>query len=210
MRRKRRFIALAVVGGAAVAATVAYAGIPGSNGTITACYHKGSGALRVVDAESGERCGRTSRSLTWNVRGPAGPAGPQGLPGAAGSPGPQGPTGPAGPVGPVGPAGPKGPQGTTLGDFETIIHQTALDSAGRKALIVTCPDGSIALTGGAYTLPANTESGGLPLYLVNSFPTTLATGEPNGWLAEVREIEPYAGDWRLYVVAVCTKPQAGG
>jgi hypothetical protein len=99
-----------------------------------------------------------------------------------------------------------------FGDFETVEWKSDLDSSNRKALLASCrdPDHHIALTGGAYTLPANTESGaGLPLVLVNSMPLTLATGKPYGWMAEVRETEPYAGEWRLHVVVVCAKPQAG-
>jgi hypothetical protein len=51
-------IALCVAGtGAAVAA------IPGSDGTISACYKPANGNLRVIDA--GERCKHQERLLTW-------------------------------------------------------------------------------------------------------------------------------------------------
>ena len=56
MRRldgRRRLVALTgVVAVTAVAGlTVAWAQIPAANGTISACYHNQTGALRVIDAE---------------------------------------------------------------------------------------------------------------------------------------------------------------
>ena len=92
---------------------LAYAAIPGVDGTITACFTKTltlsgpKGLLRVVNAAS--ECAAHETVLTWNQRGPAG------APGATGAPGPQGPVGsqgPAGPQGPLGPQGPAGPPGT--------------------------------------------------------------------------------------------------
>jgi hypothetical protein len=54
-------IALCVAGtGAAVAA------IPGSEGTISACYKPANGNLRVIDAGAGEQCKQQERLLTWH------------------------------------------------------------------------------------------------------------------------------------------------
>jgi hypothetical protein len=61
---------------------VAYAGIPSSDGTIHACYANDTGALRVVDRDTGgpiRDCERGSTGLSWSQRGPAGAQGPQGV-----------------------------------------------------------------------------------------------------------------------------------
>jgi len=57
--------ALALAGEAA-------ASIPAADGTITACYHKAFGALRVVDAPA-RRCLPHERTLTWSQSGGADP-----------------------------------------------------------------------------------------------------------------------------------------
>lgn len=57
--------ALALAGSAA-------ASIPAADGTITACYHRAFGALRVVDAPA-RRCHPHERTLTWSQSGGAGP-----------------------------------------------------------------------------------------------------------------------------------------
>jgi hypothetical protein len=91
------------------AAALAFATIPGSGGTIHACYAKG-GVLRVIDAET-STCSSGENSLVWNQTGPQGPTGTQGATGAQGDDGPVGPHGDPGPVGPQGDTGPAGPQG---------------------------------------------------------------------------------------------------
>jgi hypothetical protein len=107
---------------------LAFAAIPGGDGTITACYTKQAalfgppqGSLRVIDAAS--QCRSNETALSWNQKGqpgpagpagqagPQGPLGPKGDPGSAGPQGPVGPPGPQGAIGPLGPAGPAGPQG---------------------------------------------------------------------------------------------------
>jgi len=114
-------LALAAVGG------VAYAGVPATDGTISACYDKISGQMRIFDAETNapKACGSKEVAITWNQQGLQGAAGPTGPAGPEGPEGPQGPAGPAGPAGaqgeqgqtgPAGPAGaqgPAGPQGAT-------------------------------------------------------------------------------------------------
>src|SRR5262245_50368822 len=74
-------LVIAVGGGA-----FAIAAIPAKDGTIHACYSKGSAALSVV---GGNRCRPAEQPLRFNQRGapgPAGQAGAQGLAGAPGSP----------------------------------------------------------------------------------------------------------------------------
>jgi hypothetical protein len=106
-------VTAALIGGIAVAK------IPSADGTITGCYDKRTGALRVIDAERGRRCKASEIRVSWNQRGPAGPqgaagaAGAMGPQGAKGDPGQQGPKGDAGAQGPAGPVGPPGPQGPT-------------------------------------------------------------------------------------------------
>jgi hypothetical protein len=117
-RRRRRALTLvtSVVAVLGVGGGIAYASgaIPGSDGTISGCYQKSQGQLRVVSADT--RCRPSEKSISWNQtgpQGPAGPAGPQGPAGAQGPAGPAGPQGPAGAQGPAGPAGPAGPTGAT-------------------------------------------------------------------------------------------------
>lgn len=88
---------------------VAFAQIPAQDGTISACYSRNGGALRIVD--EGTDCKNGETRLTWNQKGEPGPAGPAGPGGPAGPAGAAGPAGPAGPEGPAGSAGPAGPAG---------------------------------------------------------------------------------------------------
>ncbi len=83
---------------------LAYGAIPGAGGTITACYAKVGGGLRVID-ESVADCQTKETKIQWNQ------VGPRGTPGPAGTPGPSGPVGPAGPQGVPGPMGPPGDDG---------------------------------------------------------------------------------------------------
>ena len=91
-----------------VAATgVGVAAIPGRDGSIRGCYSKKTGVLRVID--TGKRCKRGEKLLTWNQRGSAGAPGSAG---AAGAPGPAGETGAQGAQGEKGPQGDTGPPGS--------------------------------------------------------------------------------------------------
>jgi hypothetical protein len=63
----------------------AVAAIPGSGGTITGCYHKKKGNLRVLDA--GRKCLKGERKLAWSQTGPPGAVGAKGDTGAKGDPG---------------------------------------------------------------------------------------------------------------------------
>ncbi len=87
---------------------IAWAAIPSSDGTITACYKTSGGAMRVVDASA--LCTSTEARLTFNQTGPTGPAGARGPTGAKGA---KGATGPLGPIGPAGATGPTGAKGST-------------------------------------------------------------------------------------------------
>src|SRR5262245_9475389 len=77
----------AVVAGVA-AGGVAYAAIP-YGGTISGCYQKSNGALRVIDKATNATCSNKEVALDWNHVGPTVPPGP---------PGATGPSSPAGPA----------------------------------------------------------------------------------------------------------------
>lgn len=105
---------------------VAYAGIPSSDGTIHACYTDATGALRVVDRDTGgptRDCAGGSTRLSWSQRGPAGAQGPQGV---------QGAPGPA-----------RAPELRTVFDDDTGI----ICNKG-------CDEGSLLLTAGSWTISA--------------------------------------------------------
>ena len=64
--RKRLLLGVAVLAVAGAAAAIAYAGIPGSDGVIHACYQKSNGGLRVIGADpvvGGGACSNAEQSL---------------------------------------------------------------------------------------------------------------------------------------------------
>jgi len=68
-------MAVAIAALAVAVGGVAFAALPGEEGEISACYHKQSGALRVV--ESADACRSSEQAIAWNQRGPQGPQGAQ-------------------------------------------------------------------------------------------------------------------------------------
>jgi len=137
-------VAGGVLAGALLTGGLAFAAVPAQDGTITACRHNNSGALRVVD--SAAACRNQETALAWNRQGPVGPQGPVGSEGPIGptgpagaagedgtdgAPGPSGPTGStglpgpagaAGPSGAAGPAGPTGPAGPGTASGATFVQ----------------------------------------------------------------------------------------
>ena len=93
-RFKGRFFAAAIASTvtALVVGGIAFAQIPATDGTITACYNKSGGALTVIDA-SIANCGKTQTQLQWNQKGVAGATGAPGANGSNGSPGAPGASG---------------------------------------------------------------------------------------------------------------------
>ena len=88
MRKKLRMGRTATVATAAAllaGGAGAYAAIPDSqSGTIDACYDNATGAVKVIDRQTGATCPSGSTSLRWNQQGRQGPTGmrgPQGSPG---------------------------------------------------------------------------------------------------------------------------------
>jgi Collagen triple helix repeat (20 copies) len=95
-------------------AGLAYAAIPGADGTINGCYEKRTGLLRVIDAEAGKKCLSIETPISWNQKGLKGDQGSQGLQGQRGLQGEQGVPGAEGERGPQGEPGvdgERGPQG---------------------------------------------------------------------------------------------------
>jgi len=124
----------------AVAAGIAYAAIPDSNGVIRGCYQASSGALRVIGSNptvGGGKCSAGEKALNWNQRGPTGTKGATGANGTKGATGANGVTGATGTAGPTGPTGTTGVQGATgpTGPGATSgMTQIAQNTAGLQVL----------------------------------------------------------------------------
>ena len=209
-----------------ISSSIAFADIPDSTtGVITACYPKWhfvhlSGMLRVIDAQSGDRCKWSETTLTWNQEGPAGPAGPQGdagpegpqgvtgtagtagpqgVTGTAGADGPQGPSGPQGPPGPqgvtgtAGPAGPQGPAGPPGVSGLVVVTTASADSTlPDKVQSADCPSGKV-ITGGGAQLLGNTGH----VFLQSSYQETTTR-----WTAVAESLDQ-TSPWHLQVQAIC-------
>src|SRR6476620_8548334 len=77
---------LAVIGAALVlmiGGAVAFAQIPAADGTISSCYMKSTGTIRIID--TGVACKKGETSLTWNQKGQPGTNGTNGTPGTNGT-----------------------------------------------------------------------------------------------------------------------------
>ncbi len=128
---------------AAVAATVVViagtgigvAAIPAGNGTISACYGKLGGVVRVIDTAKGQRCSNQLESpLSWSQTGPQGLPGSPGQPGLPGKDGVDGEDGEPGPPGPPGQSGPDSRFGSDTG------------TAGDSSYVRECILGEVWLT----------------------------------------------------------------
>lgn len=82
---------------------------------------------------------------------------------------------PAGPKGPPGLRGPRGEHGPGFADVHVITGTTTLTNATVNSSTSLCPDGEIALGGGA------TVTGQPDASLRTSEPVRLADGTPVGW-----------------------------
>ena len=110
-----------------------------------------------------------------------------------GVPGPQGPAGPQGEQGLQGATGPKGATGIT--DIELVLWNSPSDSSSSKLKALECPEGKLALGGGA-------NVGGLTggdVALSGSGPFT----NQNGWQAQASEVNPVSNDWSMSVGVIC-------
>ena len=151
MTRSARWLLPCVVAMAA-AAGIAYAAIPGSDGTYTACMLNKVGTIRLIDPSLPAsnlmgHCTSFETKITFNQQGPPGLTGPQGPQGATGQTGATGPQGVAGPQGPTGNAGPAGADGQSV--------STATEPSGAN-----CANGGASFTGvGGTTYACNGAPG---------------------------------------------------
>jgi hypothetical protein len=113
LKRKSMRVSLVGVAGSALLLSGATAFATGGE-QITACVHKTTGAVRIIENAHLDACKSTELQVTWNSQGLQGPEGPQGEKGDTGDTGPQGEkgdTGDTGPQGAKGDTGDTGPQG---------------------------------------------------------------------------------------------------
>ncbi len=142
--------------------------------------------------------------------GKAGPPGPQGL---RGPEGPQGAAGQRGVVGPQGEPGPFGPQGIQgppgVSEAEILVEVSDADSDD-KILTVRCPDGKVAIGGGARiraALDSSSSPSAIPggVAIVGTYPAGLTGEKTAEWTGIAKEILPVNGDWRLSVHVICAR-----
>jgi hypothetical protein len=120
---------------AAAAGGIAYASIPDSAGTYTACMLKATGTIRLIDhslpaSSLLSHCTTYESEISWNqvgARGATGPKGDTGARGPTGDLGPQGLRGATGPTGDNGPLGTTGPAGAFTGHFVSPNHLFSID-----------------------------------------------------------------------------------
>ncbi len=175
--RRVRAGALIALAGACVAAGIAYASVPDSDGVIHGCYAK-DGSLRVVDTDASQSCDKKETSLTWNQTGPAGPVGA---------------TGATGETGATGPAGPPGPSNAYVnyGTNMTIGERLTVTVAS-----VTLPRGSYTLSASVDVFPTDSDDGD-PTVVVCTF---VSAGTLNGHFGlasvkgEIGDTMPIIGD----------------
>jgi hypothetical protein len=146
-------------------AGVAFAAIPGRNGTIKGCYAKRSGALRVISDRA--RCRHGERTLSWNQRGP---------------------TGRTGAIGRTGPQGLAGQNGATRVVTRSAASGTTAMPGGVVGVPVSCAPGERAVGGGAFANAAT----GIRAAVQTSVPVVGADGIPTGWSGTVQKIGPDA------------------
>jgi hypothetical protein len=162
------------IAAAGIAHATATRSIPDStSGVITACVHKKTGVMRVIDAQAGKQCQKKERVITFNQAGPAGPAGGTGAEGPAGQAGTAGQPGPTGQAGPTGPPGARGPSDAYWVSPGTVsVSGTTVTSVASANL----PTGSYILQAAGRIVWATGDAGSLYCqFAVTSGSATLAT-----------------------------------
>jgi hypothetical protein len=109
---------------------VALARIPASNGTITACYAKNGGTVRIID--SSKKCARTEKKIAWNQAGKVGATGATGARGAAGAAGATGANGQNGTNGTNGTNGIDGANGSPAASMLQGHVNTTVTGTGEE------------------------------------------------------------------------------
>jgi hypothetical protein len=193
-RRRAALLAAFGAAGFAVAAGIAYATIPDSNGVFHACVKEGNGAVRLIDPSAPGKAGRCKHkeaAVSWNQVGPTGPTGAAGSTGATGATGPQGATGATGATG--------------LSGLQTITLASVSNSVSPKEAAVLCPAGKRAISGGAAITGGSVAAGtdlAATVALKASRPLTISGSD--AWTARAEEIAPgFDGNWSLTIYAIC-------
>ena len=133
---------LALFGALALAvAGVGYAGIPGQDGVIHACYGS-DGSLRVIDREADPQrtCNKGWTPIQWNETGIQGPPGPPGEDGQDGT------DGAAGAPGAPGTPGAPGAPGTSDAYHAFVSSAPTIQSATVTVITKDVPAGSYVVT----------------------------------------------------------------
>jgi hypothetical protein len=127
--------ALIVIAGAANAT------IPGDDGSISGCYVKTTGALRVVDTEASAppKCRSTEIALAWNQTGV------------------QGETGEQGPAGPAGEQGPAGEPGASGAEVYFMRGSEAILGGHKEVKSMNLPAGSYVAEKLVHMIPADDQ-----------------------------------------------------
>jgi len=160
LARRGRILVFALVGSLATVAMAGavYASVPSSDGVIHSCFNTSgnpSGAVRVIDAETGAKCAKNEKALNFNQTGPKGDQGIQGIQGIQGVPGADGTDGTNGVDGTDGTNGTNGTDGTNGVDGTSDVHQASNGTNG-GALSVSVPAGSYLVM--AYAKVANSDT----------------------------------------------------
>jgi hypothetical protein len=163
---------------------VAIGSVPSQDGTITGCFAKHGGKLRIIDSSAkgkAGRCRRNERKLTWNQKGPSGAQGSAGTPGTPGAT-------------------------NVVIRFVTFTSDSFGLSSHRD---VTCNPGERAVGGGigwtqspgsgdaiTYSGPEDAD------HEMLTFPNQGAT--PTGWAGEIKTSDGAGKPGRVY--AICAAP----
>jgi hypothetical protein len=179
MKSRKRNAGILALGllGLLVLVGVGSGAIPGSDGTIQACYNdagssNANGQLRVVDAEAGGKCAKNEKALAFSQKGIKGDKGDTGAPclpanpACVGPPGPKGdkgdpcpPTdaacvGPPGPKGDKGDPGQQGAPGSAADGYEIVKNEVSRLGSNVGQFVegtASCPAGKVAIAGGFRT-----------------------------------------------------------
>jgi hypothetical protein len=180
LRQRGIRLLLATTALLALAAGMAYAAIPDSNGVVQACYQKVNGQLRVIDTSKGGSCNASETALSWNQTGP---------PGAKGTTGAKGATGPPGPAGAL--------------ESVQVVSDSVAGIGGFVTLFVNCPAGTTLTGGGAQILGHVGDADGFGPRIIADNPFN-----KNQWIASAVaptswETQGLNNNWFLLGYALC-------
>jgi Collagen triple helix repeat (20 copies) len=156
----------AVLAASSLAGGIVWAAIPGADGTISGCYLKTGGILRVIDTAKGQKClTNLEVPISWSQKGVKGDAG---VPGASGQPGANGAPGAAGAPGIPGTSGTNGSSPTVVqlstGDTHCPAGGASITDAANSTAYVcsqATPSGTITSPNGQYSI--NVTDAGITL-----------------------------------------------